>query len=177
MESFLSKRIVLQGKWTPPTPAVKPYTKSDEGFWKASRGYFSLPFAFRLPADLPSTTDFKTLFSVNFKVTAYGFFYSFSIQNNGSFVIHVRRSIEYKYHEKIDVVCNHTNALIVEQVDIRQLKQKLQLSRKSNLWMGSGDVTLGCALHSSLVCSGQEVRVDINIDNQSHRKVRSLHCT
>lgn len=157
MESFLSSRIVLQGPNRPPSRAVRGW-KTADGLWRANKGRFTFPFAFRLPADIPSSVQFKSILGIKYKVTGL---------------------VEYKYSSRAtDTAFVSTDACIVERVDLTSHRQVIRESVSERPWLSrGGPVTMECTIRSPLVCAGQEVRLDIAINNASGRKVTGHICS
>ena len=151
MESFLSSRIVLQGPNRPPSRAVRGW-KSLDGLWRANKGRFTFPFAFRLPSDIPSSLQFKSILGIKYKVTAF---------------------VEYKYSSRPkDTAFVSTDACIVERVDLTAYTEPVRQVVSEKPWLSrGGPIKMECTIRSPLVCAGQEVRLDVAIHNTSGRKV------
>jgi hypothetical protein len=151
MESFLSSRIVLQGPNRPPSRAVRGW-RTQDGLWRANKGRFTFPFAFRLPGDIPSSVQFKSILGIKYKVTGL---------------------VEYKYSSRSkDTAFVSTDACIVERVDLGLQRSPIKDSISERPWLSrGGPITMECTIRSPLVCAGQEARLDIAIHNASSRKV------
>lgn len=60
---------MFQGPNVPPSNAV--YGPANQGYWAVNKGKTTFPFAFRIPADAPSSFKFQTLAKLKYVVTGY----------------------------------------------------------------------------------------------------------
>ena len=147
IESFLSSRILIQGENRPPSKAVRGW-KSPDGFWQANKGRFTFPFAFKLPTDIPCGFQFKSILAIKYKVTGL---------------------IGYKYHGKMDMGFQSTDAFVVESVSLQQEKVRVQVTGQP--WLSRGSVRMDVLLRSPIVCCGQDLRLDILVNNETSKSV------
>ena len=154
LESFLSSRIPIQANGLPLTRAVKGKCKM--GFWKSVKGHYSFHFGFKLPKDVPCSTDFKSIFHIIYKVKGF---------------------IQFRIGELQDTVYESYQPLVVQHVPNSILINPSDRIKIRNIITAHhlhGDVPVQCTLTSLAVRVGQEILIKIMILNRSNKPIISL---
>ncbi|CAG8544832.1 8677_t:CDS:2 [Paraglomus brasilianum] len=153
-QSFLSSRLVFQGATLPPSNAV--HGPKENGFWTAKKGKTTFPFAFKIPADAPSSISFQSVASLKYVITGV---------------------VQIMYNGKEDTLFKSKEAFIVEACDIDNpiYKEPVEAMNMRQLWLGgSGALMVEGTLVERLFMSGGNVSVKVRVKNDTKRSVQGL---
>ncbi|CAG8636588.1 7185_t:CDS:2 [Paraglomus occultum] len=153
-QSFLSSRLVFQGATLPPSNAV--HGPKENGFWTAKKGKTTFPFAFKIPADAPSSISFQSVASLKYVITGV---------------------VQIMYNGKEDTLLKSKEAFVVESCDIDNpiYKEPVEAMNMRQLWLGgSGALMVEGTLVEKLFMSGGNVSVKVRVKNDTKRSVQGL---
>ncbi|KAI8592016.1 hypothetical protein BDZ88DRAFT_409323 [Geranomyces variabilis] len=154
-QAFLTSRIVFQGERMPPSNAVRGPAKG--GYWQANKGKTTFPFAFRLPADAPSSYSFQNLANLRYLVTGV---------------------VQYQRHGKSDSLIRSKEAFVVEswsQAHSRNGDDPVRARNHRRPWFsGGGEVHIEGTIQKSCFTSGSDVYVELRVRNESRRRVQGI---
>ncbi|KAI8910606.1 hypothetical protein DFJ77DRAFT_101717 [Powellomyces hirtus] len=154
-QAFLAARIVFQGDRMPPSNAVRG--PGENGYWQANKGKTTFPFAFRLPADAPSSYSFQNLASLRYVVSGV---------------------VQYKHGGKSDSLFRSKEAFVVEswsQAHPRTPDEPIRAKNHRRVWFGgAGEVHIEGTIQKSYFCSGNDVYVELRVRNESRRRVQGI---
>jgi hypothetical protein len=148
----LKQKLLVQGERLPPTAAV--HGPCQNGYYQAQKGKFTFKFRFDIPSNSPASFEFQNLAKLQYILAFY---------------------VKYKFNGSQNILFKRKPINIIDRWNpMTELKLKEPIvaeNCKKLIFGGDLPVLLNVRLESCALIAGSTIRVFINVQNRSKKRV------